>query len=187
MPPADSFTDLLLRAGTSSGAVAQLLPRVYTELRGMAERQLRRERPGHTLNRTALVHEAYLRLVDQTRVQWQDRGHFLAIAAQAMRRVLVDHARRHGAARRGSGILPLTLDDVELPLEERADALLALDEALDRLKTLDERLAQVVELRYFGGLTEAEIAAVLAVGERTIRRDWVKARGWLLRELERPP
>ena len=178
----EPLTDLLLR-GRPSGAIESLVPLVYAELHQLAERQMRREDPGHTLSPTALVHEAYIRMIDQTRVEWQDRAHFFAIAAQAMRRVLVDHARRHGAARRGGGVRPLDVNEVDVPLEERAEELLALDEALRELGTLDERLARVVELRYFGGLTEVEAAEVLGVTERTIRRDWVKARGWLLLKL----
>ena len=150
----------------------------------MADRQMRAENTGHTLSPTALVHEAYMRMVDQTRVQWQNRAHFFAIASQAMRRVLMDHARRHQAGRRGGGLRPLTLDEVQIPLQERADVLVALDDALRRLEALDPRMARVVELRFFGGLTEPETAKVLGVTERTVRRDWVKAKGWLLRELE---
>jgi len=185
MHSAVPLTELLLRGRSEPGAdVEGLLPLVYAELRDMADRQLRRENPGHTLSPTALVHEAYIRLVDQTRVQWQDRAHFFAVASLAMRRVLVDHARRHRAARRGGGVRPLALDEVEIPIQERAEVLVALDEALDRLVRLDERLARVVELRFFGGLTEPEAAEVLGVVERTVRRDWVKARAWLLREME---
>ena len=178
-----SVSSLLLR-GRHSGAVELLVPLVYAELREMAERQMRQENPGHTLSPTALVHEAYMRMVDQTRVQWQDRAHFLAVASQAMRRVLVDHARYHGAARRGGGMRPLDVDEVQIPVEERAEVLLALDEALRGLALIDERMARVVELRYFGGLTEGETAEVLGVTERTVRRDWVKAKGWLLREMQ---
>jgi RNA polymerase sigma factor (TIGR02999 family) len=184
MHTATPVTELLLRGRADPAAVEGLLPLVYAELREMADRQLRRENPGHTLSPTALVHEAYIRLVDQTRVQWQGRAHFFAVASQAMRRVLVDHARRHRAVRRGGGVRPLALDEVEIPLQERAEALVALDEALHRLEQLDARMARVVELRFFGGLTEPEAAEVLGVAERTVRRDWVKAKGWLLRELE---
>jgi RNA polymerase sigma factor (TIGR02999 family) len=178
----EPLTDLLLR-GRPSGAVEALVPLVYAELHELAERQMRRENPGHTLSPTALVHEAYIRMIDQTRVEWQDRAHFFAIASQAMRRVLIDHARRHGAERRGGGVHPLDVNEVDIPLEERAEVLLALDEALRELSEVDERLARVVELRYFGGLTETEAAEVLGVTERTVRRDWVKARGWLLRKM----
>ena len=183
MDSANHLTDLLLR-GRPSGGVDGLVPLVYEELRAMADRQMRAEDTGHTLSPTALVHEAYMRMVDQTRVQWQNRAHFFAIASQAMRRVLMDHARRHQAGRRGGGLRPLTLDEVQIPLQERADVLVALDDALRRLEGLDPRMARVVELRFFGGLTEPETAEVLGVTERTVRRDWVKAKGWLLRELE---
>jgi RNA polymerase sigma factor (TIGR02999 family) len=171
------------------GAMDRLMPLVYDQLRRMAHRQLAAERTGHTLSTTALVHEAYLKLVDQTRAQWQDRGHFFAIAAQAMRRILVDYARRHRAARRGGGgedgsvPRPLSLDEVELPVAERADALLAIGEAVERLGEFQARLAQVVECRFFAGLTEAETAAVLGVSQRTVAREWALAKGWLYQEL----
>jgi RNA polymerase sigma factor (TIGR02999 family) len=163
----------------------RLLPLVYDQLRSVAHAQLSRERPGHTLNTTALVHEAYLKLVDQTRADFHDRTHFLAVAARAMRQVLVDHARRHRASKRGGGQRHVDLDAAEVAVEERAEELLALDEALKRLADLSPRLGQVVELRFFGGLTEEEAAAVMGVTARTLRRDWVKARGWLHQELER--
>ena len=156
---------------------------VYEELKRIASRQLGRQQDAHTLSTTALVHEAYLKLVDQTRAEWVDRAHFYAVAAQAMRRILVDHARKHRAAKRGGGDRRVPLDDVDLPIEERAELLVALNEALERLAALDSRLAQVVECRYFGGLSEEETAAALGVTARTVRRDWVKARGWLHEEL----
>jgi RNA polymerase sigma factor (TIGR02999 family) len=178
-----------LRAG-APGALDRLLPLVYSDLSRMAHRQLGLEPEGHTLSTTALVHEAYLRLVDQTRVEWADRAHFFAVAAQAMRRVLIDHARRHAAARRGGPArrhVPLdVLDSPEGALqttEQRADVLLALDEALTRLAQLDARQARVVECRFFAGMTEPETAAALGVTARTVTRDWVKARGWLYQEL----
>lgn len=183
MHSAAPITDLLLR-GRPSGGVDGLVPLVYEELRAMADRQMHGESIGHTLSPTALVHEAYMRMVDQTRVQWQNRTHFFAVASQAMRRVLLDHARRHSADRRGGGMRALALDEVDIPVQERAEVLVALDDALRRLAVLDDRMARVVELRFFGGLTEGEAAEVLGVTERTVRRDWVKARGWLLRELE---
>jgi RNA polymerase sigma factor (TIGR02999 family) len=165
----------------------RLMPLVYDQLRRMAHRQLAAERTGHTLSTTALVHEAYLKLVDQTRAQWQDRAHFFAIAAQAMRRILVDYARRHRAARRGgqdgSPPRPVSLDEVELPVAERADALLAIGDAVDRLAEFHARLAQVVECRFFAGLTEAETAAALGVSQRTVAREWALAKGWLYQEL----
>jgi RNA polymerase sigma factor (TIGR02999 family) len=187
-PPAGDtrqVTDLLLEMrGGDTQAMDRLLTLVYGELRRMAHAQLRRERPGHTLSTTGLVHETYMRLVDQTRVEWRDRAHFLAAAAWAMRRILVDYARRNRAARRGGGNVRFTLD-VDVPAGERSELLLALDEALDRLAALDGRLGQVVECRYFGGLTEQETAEVLGVTRRTVQRDWAKARGFLYLEMNR--
>ena len=185
--PGDSrqVTDLLLQMrGGDTKAIDRLFPLVYQELRRLAHHQLRQERPGHTLGTTGLVHETYVRLVDQTRVEWRDRGHFLVVAAWAMRRILVDYARRNRAARRGGGSVRFTLDG-DAPAEERGEMLLALDEALERLAALDRRLGQVVEYRYFGGLTEQETADVLGVTRRTVQRDWVKARGWLYLEMNR--
>jgi RNA polymerase sigma-70 factor, ECF subfamily len=176
-------TDLLLQMRDGdTNAMDRLFTLVYEELRRMAHAQLRRERPGHTLGTTGLVHETYVRLVDQTRVEWRDRGHFFVAAAWAMRRILVDYARRNRAARRGGGSVRLTLNE-DLPAAERGEMLLALDEALDRLAALDQRLSQVVECRYFVGLTEQETADALGVTRRTIQRDWAKARGWLYLEM----
>lgn len=179
----DQITDLLvqLRDGDPE-AMDRLFPLVYDDLRRVAHRQLRRERPGHTLGTTGLVHETYLKLVDQTRVQWRDRGHFFRVASWAMRRILVDYARRYRTLRRGGGLIRVSLDEEAL-IAERGDTLLALDEALERLASVNERLSQVVECRYFGGLTEEETAQALGVGTRTVQRDWVKARGWLSLEL----
>jgi RNA polymerase sigma factor (TIGR02999 family) len=165
------------------GDVDRLFPLVYDELRRLAHAQLRRERPGHTLGTTGLVHETYVRLVDQSRLDCHDRGRFLVAAACAMRRILVDYARRNQAARRGGGIVRLTLDD-DQPAAERSEMLLALDEALNRLGGLDPRLSQVVECRYFAGLTEQETADALKVTRRTVQRDWAKARGWLFLEMK---
>lgn len=175
----------VLRHG-SSETMGQLLPLVYGELRRIAHRQLAAEPAGHTLSTTALVHEAYLRLVDQ-KIEWADRGQFLAIAARSMRRILVDYARRLWAKRRGGAHRrPVALEDAEdagtLAVVERADELLALDEALERLAALDDRLARVVECRSFGGLTEMETAEALGISQRTIARDWLMAKGWLYRE-----
>lgn len=164
-------------------ATERLLPVVYEELRRMAHRQLLSERSDHTLNTTGLVHEAYLRLATPNGLQWADRAHFFAIAARAMRRVLIDHARRYHAAKRPGSRLRVPLDDANLAVEERAEGLLALDEALDRLAQLDARQSRVVECRFFGGMTEDETAAALGVTARTVRRDWVKAKGWLYQEL----
>ena len=172
------------------GAMDRLVPLVYGDLARIARRQLALEASGHTLSTTEVVHEAYLRLVDQTRVQWADRAHFFAVAAHVMRRVLVDHARRRRAARRGGqyrrSVSLETLESVDggsLAADQRADMLVAMDEALERLAALDPRQARVVECRYFGGLTEEETAEALGVTARTVARDWVKARGWLYQEL----
>jgi RNA polymerase sigma factor (TIGR02999 family) len=157
---------------------------VYDELRRVAHRHLAREGDGHTLSTTALVHEAYLRLRDQGSSAFNDRVHFFAMAARAMRRILVDHARRHQAAKRGAGARRVSLESVEgLNVEERAELLVALDEALVRLGEFDNRQAQVVELRFFGGLSEEETAQALGVGLRTAKRDWAKARSWLYQTL----
>jgi RNA polymerase sigma factor (TIGR02999 family) len=176
-----------LIAGLQDGepeAWDRLLPHVYDELRRIAHAQLRRQRRGHTLNTTALVHEAYFKLVDQTRVPYAERAHFFGIAARAMRQVLIDYARRHATAKRGGGWQRMSLDDAQISIEERADMLVALDEALTRLSVLNERLGRVVECRFFGGMTEEETAAALGVTDRTVRRDWIKARLWLYSELQ---
>ena len=162
----------------------RLLPLVYDELRRIAHRQLGRERTGHTLSTTALVHEAYLRLVDQTRARWVDRAHFFAVAAGVMRRILVDYARRFRAAKRGGDAQRVDLDLAEVSLEERSEMVINLDEALGRLAELNPRLSQVVEYRFFGGMTEEETAEALGVTDRTVRRDWIKAKAWLSRELQ---
>ncbi|MBW3552430.1 MAG: sigma-70 family RNA polymerase sigma factor [Gemmatimonadetes bacterium] len=178
------ITGLLLawRAGDGE-ALDRLFPLVYHELRRIAHRQLGRERAGHTLGTTALVHETYLKLIDQTRVQWADRAHFFAVAARAMRRILIDYARRHRAAKRGGAAARVELDDATFLADERAHTLIAVDQALTRLSGLDERLVRVVECRFFGGLTEEETAEALGVTPRTVRRDWVKAKGWLYHAL----
>lgn len=172
--------------GGDQEALDRLLPLVYDELRRIAHRELRRERPGHTLSTTDVVHEAYLRLLDQARVSHGERVHFLAIAATAVRRSLIEHARRRDAQKRGGGQRPVTFDEEVVAVEEGRDDLLALDDALSRLAELDARLARVVECRYFGGLTEEETASVVGVTPRTVRRDWVKAKAWLYRELHGP-
>jgi RNA polymerase sigma factor (TIGR02999 family) len=178
------ITDLLLQASDGDGAAMEsLYPFVYEELRRVAHRALLREDPAHTLGTTGLVHEAYLRLVDQTRVEWRNRSHFYAIAAQAMRRILVDYARQHQRTKRGGGRQPLTLDENVVSLNERSENLIALDEALTRLAAFNPRLSQVVECRFFAGLTEEEIAEATGVAVRTVKRDWAKARGWLYKEL----
>jgi len=163
-------------------ALEQLLPLVYAELRQIASRQLRRERVGHTLQPTALVHEAYLRLVDQRNVDWQSRAHFFGVAAQVMRRILVDHARRHKAGKRGEGVR-VSLDEAKEMEAAKEIPILALDHALDRLEQFDSELAKIVELRAFGGLTIDEAAHVLNVSPSTAKRDWRTAKAWLAREL----
>jgi RNA polymerase sigma factor (TIGR02999 family) len=164
-------------------ALNQLLPLVYAELRRMAARHLRGERPNHTLQPTALVHEAYLRLVDQRQVDWQGRAHFFGVAAQVMRRILVDHARRHNAGKRGQGMRRVSIDDAKDVAASNEIPILALDQALDRLHEVDAALARIVELRAFGGLTIDEAAHVLDVSPSTAKRDWRTAKAWLNREL----
>lgn len=179
--PAGEITDLLRAAESgSSDAVDRLIPLVYQELRQMASRYLRNERSGHTLQTTGLVHEAYLRLVDQSRTTWKNRAHFFGIAAQAMRRILVDYARRRQSAKRNAGS-PITLDEELVPREEAE--ILGVDEALGRLGQLDERQGRIVELRYFAGLTIEETAEALDISPATVKREWLSARAWLQREL----
>lgn len=183
-PPQHDVTQLLLEWSDGDGdALDHLMPLVYEELRGVAHRYMRRERNDHTLSTTALVHEAYLKLVDQHRVQWQNRAHFFAIAAQAMRRILLMYARKRKAAKRGGGQAPAALDENMLVSDDRIEEIVALDEALTRLAAMDERLARVVEYRYFGGLTIDETAEVMGLSSATIKRDWRTARAWLFREM----
>jgi RNA polymerase sigma factor (TIGR02999 family) len=164
-------------------ALDRLLPLIYADLRGIATRQLRKERVSHTLQPTALVHEVYLRLVDQRHGDWQNRAHFFAVAAQVMRRILVDHARRHTAGKRGGGVTCVSVDDVrELPAPGEIP-ILALDQALSRLEVVDADLARIVEMRAFGGLTVEEVAQVLKISPSTAKRDWRTAKAWLTREL----
>jgi len=165
-------------------ALDQLTPLVYSELRRLASRQMRRERVGHTLQTTALVNEAYLRLVEQKDTHWRDRAHFFALSAQLMRHILVDHARRRGYQKRGGGAIQVTLDETAVMLDEKSTELLALDEALKGLAERDPLKGQIVELRYFGGLTIEEIAEVLNVAPVTIKRHWKAAKGWLYHELK---
>jgi len=174
-----------LLAAWSNGdrsAIDKLLPLVRDELHQLAHRYMSRERPDHTLQTTALVNEAYLKLIDQRVVRWQNRAHFFGIAAEIMRRILIDHARRHLGAKRGGGN-NISLDDAAVVSEERAAELVALDDALTALAKVDERKARVVELRYFGGLSVEEIAEVLAVAPDTVTRDWRRAKAFLRREL----
>lgn len=177
---------LVPEPGGDPAAAESLFPLLYEELRRIAHRQLSGERDGHTLSTTALVHEAYFKLAGQTRTQFSSRAHFLSVAARAMRRVLVTHARKVRAEKRGGEWRRLDLDEVDIPVDDRAEALVVLDGALHRLSMLNPRLSQVVECRFFGGMTELETAEALGVTERTVRRDWIKAKGWLLRDLERP-
>jgi RNA polymerase sigma factor (TIGR02999 family) len=163
-------------------ALNELLPHVYAELRRIADRQFRMERVNHTLQPTALINEVYLRLVDQRQVDWQNRAHFFGVAAQVMRRILVDHARRHGAGKRGDGVQCVSIDEAR-DVASNEMPVLALDQALDRLKTFDSDLARIVELRAFGGLTIEEISDLFGVSPRTVNREWRTAKAWLNREL----
>ena len=165
-------------------ALGFLMPRVYDELHEIAGRHLRRERPDHTLNATALVNEAYLKLVDQRDVRWQNRAHFRAIASQAMRRILVNHAAKRGAQKRGGGEEFATLNEELVPGASTAEDIVRLDAALDRLRQLSERQSKVVEYRFFGGLTHQETAEVLGVSIETVNLDWRLARAWLSGELK---
>ena len=170
----------LLRAwaGGDIHARDELVPLVYHELQKRASGYLRHERPDHTLQATALVHEAFMRLAGQDRVAWQNRGHFYAVAAQMMRRILVDYARERRAAKRPDAALRIDLD-VRIPAADQPEHVLALDEALNELSTLEQRQAQIVELRYFGGLSEQEVADTLSVSRATVTREWKRARAWL--------
>jgi RNA polymerase sigma-70 factor, ECF subfamily len=184
-PKQDDITQLLIDLTNGNrGAVNGLLPLIYGELRNLAASYLRRERSDHTLQPTALVHEAYLRLVDQTQVSWQNRAHFLGVAAQMMRRILVDHARAHKAGKRGSDFQKLSLDENIDKAVERSEELIALDEALTELSQVDELKARIVELRYFGGLSVDETAEVLGVTPVTINRHWRMAKAWLFGKMQ---
>jgi RNA polymerase sigma-70 factor, ECF subfamily len=182
--PGSTVTELLAKAGAGdASALAEVFPLIYAELRRLAQRQLRQEPDGHTLSPTALVHEAYMRLIDYTRTEWTGRAHFMAVASTAMRRILVDYARSQRSEKRGGALHRVPIDSIELGTEERAELVVALDEALARLKELDGRQARVVECRFFGGMTEEETAEALGIGLRTAKRDWAKARSWLHREI----
>ncbi len=185
MTAAQNVTVLLRQAASGDRkAFDEAFGLVYAELRTLAHAQLRRESVGHTLNTCALVHEAYVKLGEGVGGEVRDRSHFLAIAATAMRRILVDYARRAHAEKRGAAAHPVSLDILDALLVDQPDAmLLDVNEALDRLSALDRRQAQVVECRFFGGLTEEETAEALSIGLRTVKRDWAKARSWLYREL----
>jgi len=160
----------------NQSALDELTPLVYRDLHQRARNYLRRERPDHTLQPTALIHEAYLRLVTDSPSEWNGRAHFFAVASRVMRQILVDHARRHHAGKRGSGVADVSLDDALVPAMSDSTDLMELDEALSKLAAFDERKCRIVEMRYFGGLSEAEIAETLGLTERTVRRDWEKAR-----------
>ena len=188
MNPASGVSDLLRAWGRGDlRARNDVLPLVYRELRRRAAGYLRQERPDHTLQPTALVHEAYLRLVGQDRVAWRNRAQFYGVAAQMMRRILVDHARAHKAAKRPGAGLKVILDDQAGATRPRAWDLLALDEALNKLQSFDPRLCQIVELRYFAGLSEAAVAEVMDISRSTVTREWQTARAWLFRQLAGPP
>ncbi len=185
-PTSEEITQLLLAwGGGDETALERLMPLVHAELKRLAKRYMNRQRTGHTLQTTALVNEAYLRLIDSSRVQWQNRAHFFAISAQLMRRILVDAARAKQNLKRGGGAQVIALDEAPDVFSEQAAELIALDDALKALASFSPRLSQVVELRYFGGLSEEETAEVLKTSTRTIRRDWKLARTWLYRELSR--
>jgi RNA polymerase sigma-70 factor, ECF subfamily len=185
-PSSEDITGLLIAwGGGDREALDRLMPVVYQELRRLARGQMRRERLGDTLQTTALVNEAYLRLVDYERVQARDRAHFLSIAAQAMRRILIERARSRRASKRGSNPQRVSLDDAADVSDERATSLVALDDALNSLAAIDPRKSKLVELRYFGGLTIEETAEVLGVSTPTVERDWRTARIWLHREINK--
>jgi RNA polymerase sigma-70 factor (ECF subfamily) len=187
-PPAQDVTELLVAWGEGDrSALDALVPLVYAELHRLARHYIRGERPGRTLQTTALVHEAYLRLIDASRVRWESRAHFFAVSAQLMRRILVDAARTRGARKRGGDVPRVSLDDGIDVATARGDDLVALDDALTVLAALDPRKERVVELRYFGGLTVEETAEALNVSVDTVMRDWKLARLWLHRELQRRP
>lgn len=162
-------------------AFDKLYPLVHDELRRIARRQMSQERPGHTLQATALVNEAYLKLAGQDGLEWHNRAHFYAVCAKVMRHILIDHARSHARDKRGGGVVQVSLDEVAIAFEERAEELVALDEALASLEQMDPRKGEIVQLRYFGGLSIEETAEVLDVSPRTVRREWRRAKAWLYR------
>lgn len=182
--PSEKVTELLAQvSGGNRAAVDELMPLVYRELKRIAGAQSGRERAGHTLQATALVHEAYLKLVDQRGVAWQNRAHFFGVSAQAMRRILLDYAKSRGRLKRGGDVRRTSFDEALIVAEDRASDLLVIDEALTRLEQLDPRQAKVVELRFFGGLSVEETAEVLGVSAPTVKREWAMAKAWLHREL----
>ena len=182
--PSEQVTQLLLELrGGNRAAVDELTPLVYEELKRIAGGQLRSERPGHTLQATALVHEAYLKLVGQRDVAWQNRAHFFGVAAQVMRRILLDYAKERVRDKRGGAIRRTLLDEALLVSEDRASSLVDIDEALTRLEQLDPRQAKVVELRFFGGLSVEETSEAMNISAPTVKREWAMAKAWLYREL----
>jgi len=182
--PQQRVTELLAQwSNGDNAALAELTPLIYEELRRLAHHQMAGQRPDHTLQTTALVNEAYLRLADQTRVNWQNRAHFFAVAARAMRQILVDYARSQQSKRRGGGALKVELEDAAIVSPEQSQEIVDLHEALEKLAQLDARKAQVVELKYFGGLNYDEMAEVLKISRVTVRRDWEFAKLWLYTEL----
>ena len=182
--PQHEITQLLAEwSDGNQSALDELYPLVYEELHRLARRYMSRERKGHTLQTTALINEAYVRLVDQKNVHWANRSHFFAISAQIMRRILIDHARRHAYAKRGGGAQQVSLEEVAIVAREQSAEIIRLDEALKILAKMDPRRCHVVELRYFGGLSNEEIAGVLNVSENTVTRDWNLARAWLYQQL----
>ena len=186
MPTSAQTTQILTDlANGDRSAADRLMPLVYDELHALAERYMRRERPGHTLQPTALTHEAYFRLIDQSRVDWKSRAHFFGVAAEMIRRILVDHARKRAAAKRGGGAGKVEASEAADPSQESPVDLLALDEALQELRQLNERQSEVVDLRFFGGLSVEETAHVLGVSPRTVKGDWHVARAWLRNHMER--
>ena len=172
-------------SGGDGDAKQQLLAVAYDELKRQARYLMSRERGDHTLQPTALVHEAFLRLDKQSAVDWKDREHFYGIASRLMRQILIDHARKHASAKRGSNSIKFSVEDIDLPVEERAGSLLALDDALRRLEEMDQRQSRIVEMRFFGGMSIVEVAKALDISERTVNREWDSARLWLFRELDR--
>lgn len=184
MDATQEFTQILKNFDAGDrDAVDALIPRFYTELENIARQQLRNERPGHTLNTSALVHEAYEKLIGNTRIEWKNRAHFLGVAAISMRRVLINYAKARVADKRGGGQIAVTFEDENVVREARADELVALDEALERLSQQSERQALVVTYAFFGGLKHSEIASALGVSIHTVRKDWQISRAWLRREL----
>jgi len=187
VPSPEQITDLLAKSGYWKNAKPdELVPLVYQELRQLAHRYMGEERPGHTLQTTALVNEAYLRFADQTDSHWQDRNHFFAAAARMMRHILVDYARSRQRSKRGGGAVKVELNEAALVSEDQAGQLVDLNDALERLAELDWRASQVVELKYFGGMSYEEVGAVLAISAITVRRDWEFAKAWLRKELTAP-